>query len=243
MIRRGLHIPRTTGGMRRVDGWLTQPAGEALETAMPHLHHHPQKMTIARRRSVAMTLWKTYVETGWTTGPHPPSAVRNHTSVSSPTSPPSKDKPEGHTKPWTETSSTSPHSARSPATAPSHASSSDQTQKSSTSDARPESGQLHNDGPSRSETVTAPPKPVAPEPDTVTSTTSITGPMVAILRSRTADSSADTTTHSSISKRNDDDPRGRSSPLPRSRSRHSDLVPFAPTHLDHQRPIITSEES
>ncbi len=32
--RRGLHVSRTTGGMRRVDGWLTSTAGAALEAAL-----------------------------------------------------------------------------------------------------------------------------------------------------------------------------------------------------------------
>jgi len=36
-IRRGVSISRTTGGMRRVDGWLTALAGEALETALDAL--------------------------------------------------------------------------------------------------------------------------------------------------------------------------------------------------------------
>lgn len=35
--RRGLSISRTTGGLRRVDGWLTALAGEALETAIDAL--------------------------------------------------------------------------------------------------------------------------------------------------------------------------------------------------------------
>lgn len=34
MTRRGLSLSKTIGGMRRVDGWLTQPAGEALEAAL-----------------------------------------------------------------------------------------------------------------------------------------------------------------------------------------------------------------
>ncbi len=32
--RRGLHLSATTGGMRRVDGWLTSTAGAALEAAL-----------------------------------------------------------------------------------------------------------------------------------------------------------------------------------------------------------------
>ena len=32
--RRGLHLSETAGGMRRVDGWLTQTAGAALEAAL-----------------------------------------------------------------------------------------------------------------------------------------------------------------------------------------------------------------
>lgn len=34
MIRRGLSLSPTSGGMRRIDGWLTQLAGEALEAAL-----------------------------------------------------------------------------------------------------------------------------------------------------------------------------------------------------------------
>lgn len=34
LARRGLSLSRTTGGMRRIDGWLTQLAGEALEAAL-----------------------------------------------------------------------------------------------------------------------------------------------------------------------------------------------------------------
>lgn len=34
LTRRGLYLSRTTGGMRRIDGWLTQLAGEALEAVL-----------------------------------------------------------------------------------------------------------------------------------------------------------------------------------------------------------------
>ncbi len=34
LARRGLSVSKTMGGMRRVDGWLTKLAGEALETAL-----------------------------------------------------------------------------------------------------------------------------------------------------------------------------------------------------------------
>lgn len=34
LARRGLSLSRTSGGMRRIDGWLTQLAGEALEAAL-----------------------------------------------------------------------------------------------------------------------------------------------------------------------------------------------------------------
>jgi hypothetical protein len=53
MSRRGLSLSRTTGGMRRVDGWLTQLAGEALEAAMaahmPAPAHGDTRSTRQRR--------------------------------------------------------------------------------------------------------------------------------------------------------------------------------------------------
>ncbi|HWB88992.1 MAG TPA: DUF222 domain-containing protein [Acidimicrobiia bacterium] len=39
--RRGLSLSKTTGGMRRVDGWLTQTAGEAFEAALRALMPPP----------------------------------------------------------------------------------------------------------------------------------------------------------------------------------------------------------
>ena len=41
MIRRGVSLSETAGGMRRVDGWLTSTAGEALETALTALMPPP----------------------------------------------------------------------------------------------------------------------------------------------------------------------------------------------------------
>jgi hypothetical protein len=70
MIRRGLHISRTTGGMRRVDGWLTQPAGEALETAIAALTPPPTEddhRTPAQRRHDALEdLCRDWLDNGTT---------------------------------------------------------------------------------------------------------------------------------------------------------------------------------
>jgi hypothetical protein len=41
LVRRGLSVSKTTGGMRRVDGWLTSLAGQALETALDALMTPP----------------------------------------------------------------------------------------------------------------------------------------------------------------------------------------------------------
>jgi len=41
--RRGLSLSKTTGGMRRVDGWLTPLAGQALETALNTLMPPPRQ--------------------------------------------------------------------------------------------------------------------------------------------------------------------------------------------------------
>jgi hypothetical protein len=42
LARRGMSLSRTMGGMRRVDGWLTAAAGEALETALNALMPPPR---------------------------------------------------------------------------------------------------------------------------------------------------------------------------------------------------------
>lgn len=42
LIRRGVSLSKTTGGMRRIDGWLTSTGGEAIETALDALTPPPR---------------------------------------------------------------------------------------------------------------------------------------------------------------------------------------------------------
>ena len=57
LARRGVSLSKTTGGMRRVDGWLTSTAGEALETALGALMPPPsddESRTPRQRRHDAL---------------------------------------------------------------------------------------------------------------------------------------------------------------------------------------------
>lgn len=66
--RRGLSLSRTWDGMRRIDGWLTAVAGEALETALDALTPPPregEKRTPRQRRHDALEdLARSYLDHG-----------------------------------------------------------------------------------------------------------------------------------------------------------------------------------
>jgi hypothetical protein len=68
--RRGLSISRTIGGMRRVDGWLTALAGEALETAIDALIPPPRdgdsRTPRQRRHDALEDLCRDWLDNGTT---------------------------------------------------------------------------------------------------------------------------------------------------------------------------------
>ncbi len=68
--RRGLSISRTMGGMRRVDGWLTALAGEALETAIDALTPPPRdgdsRTPRQRRHDALEDLCRDWLDNGTT---------------------------------------------------------------------------------------------------------------------------------------------------------------------------------
>ena len=68
--RRGLSISKTMGGMRRVDGWLTAPAGEALEAAIDALSPPPRDGDIRtprqRRHDALEDLCRDWLDNGTT---------------------------------------------------------------------------------------------------------------------------------------------------------------------------------
>lgn len=68
--RRGLSISRTMGGMRRVDGWLTALAGEALETAISALTPPPRdgdsRTSRQRRHDALEDLCRDWLDNGTT---------------------------------------------------------------------------------------------------------------------------------------------------------------------------------
>lgn len=70
MIRRGLSISRTTGGMRRVDGWLTPTAGEALEIAItaltPPKREEDHRTPRQRRHDALEDLCRDWLDNGTT---------------------------------------------------------------------------------------------------------------------------------------------------------------------------------
>jgi hypothetical protein len=70
MIRRGLSISKTTGGMRRIDGWLTPTAGEALETAItaltPPRHQDDHRTPRQRRHDALQDLCRDWLDNGTT---------------------------------------------------------------------------------------------------------------------------------------------------------------------------------
>lgn len=68
LARRGLSLSKTMGGMRRIDGWLTSTAGEALETALGALMPPPsddEERTPRQRRHDALEdLARSYLDRG-----------------------------------------------------------------------------------------------------------------------------------------------------------------------------------
>lgn len=70
MVRRGFHSSKTTGGMRRVDGWLTSIAGEALETAiwanMPPPREGDTRTPRQRRHDALENLCRDWLDNGTT---------------------------------------------------------------------------------------------------------------------------------------------------------------------------------
>ena len=66
MQRRGLSLSKTWDGMRRIDGWLTDTAGEALETAldalMPPPHEDDSRTPRQRRHDALEDLGHSYLE-------------------------------------------------------------------------------------------------------------------------------------------------------------------------------------
>jgi hypothetical protein len=90
--RRGLHVSQTSGGMRRIDGWLTPTAGAALEAALDANTYTPtrprpsQPPTTPPRRRVSNSARASGVSQGnsnlsegqTTTGPPPPGGEKPH---------------------------------------------------------------------------------------------------------------------------------------------------------------------
>ena len=67
LIRRGVSLSRTTGGMRRVDGWMTQSAGDALEAALGALMPPPtedHRTTRQRRHDALEDLCRDWLDHG-----------------------------------------------------------------------------------------------------------------------------------------------------------------------------------
>ncbi|HJS72575.1 MAG TPA: DUF222 domain-containing protein, partial [Acidimicrobiia bacterium] len=68
--RRGVSLSETSGGMRRVDGWLTPLAGEALETALaaltPPRRHDDHRTPRQRRHDALEDLCRDWLENGAT---------------------------------------------------------------------------------------------------------------------------------------------------------------------------------
>lgn len=68
--RRGLHLSQTSGGMRRVDGWLTPTAGAALEAALdantPPRRDHDVRTPRQRRHDALENLCRDWLDNGAT---------------------------------------------------------------------------------------------------------------------------------------------------------------------------------
>jgi hypothetical protein len=167
-----------------------------------------------------MTPSKTSPGTGSTTAPPRKPVERSLTSVSTPTSKHFRASPAASTRPRPEPSSMSTASGWWPVTVHSHGSSSDPTQRSSMSDARPGCGARRNERRSSPGIATARDRDVGQSLGTATFIMSSTGRMEEQPPSRTDGSSVGHATPSSISRSasNGDsghEPRGGSSPPPR----------------------------
>ena len=68
LVRRGVSLSKTSGGMRRVDGWMTQTAGDTLETAlgalMPPPNEDDLRTTRQRRHDALEELCRDWLDHG-----------------------------------------------------------------------------------------------------------------------------------------------------------------------------------